>query len=173
MGITFKAIDLNLRLSVALKVLNLQLFQQQSARRRFFREARSAARVRHPNVASVYHLGSRGREIFYAMEFAEGETLESLIKRSGRIEPMLALEIAGQVAAGLAAVHQQNLVHRDIKPSNIMVRLEAGSAPTIKIIDLGLAKAVKEAHSQTAISIPGAFAGTPGFARERYLDDRL
>jgi len=164
MGITFKAIDLNLRVPVALKVLNLQLFKEELARRRFFREARSAARVRHPNVASVYHLGSRGREIFYAMEFAEGETLESLIKLSGRIEPTLALEIAGQVAAGLVAIHRQNLVHRDIKPSNIMVRLEAGSVAAIKIIDLGLAKAVKEAHSQTAISIPGAFTGTPGFA---------
>ena len=164
MGITFKAIDLNLRIPVALKVLNLQLFQEELARRRFFREARSAASVRHPNVASVYHLGSRGREIFYAMEFVEGETLENLIKRFGRIEPRLALEIAGQVAAGLAAVHQQNLVHRDIKPSNIVVRLEAGSAGIVKIIDLGLAKAVNEPHSQTAISIPGAFTGTPGFA---------
>jgi hypothetical protein len=75
MGITFKAIDLNLRIPVALKILNLQLFQEGLARRRFFREARSAASVRHPNVASVYHLGSRGREIFYAMEFVEGETL--------------------------------------------------------------------------------------------------
>ena len=136
MGITFKAIDLNLRIPVALKVLNLRLFQEELARRRFFREARSAARVRHPNVASVYHLGARGREIFYAMEFVEGETLENLIKRSGRIKPMLALGIAREVAAGLAAVHQQKLVHRDIKPSNIMVRLETGSAGTAKIIDL-------------------------------------
>jgi serine/threonine protein kinase len=164
MGITFKAIDVNLRIPVALKVLNLQLLQEKLARRRFLREARSAARVRHPNVASVYHLGSRGREIFYAMEFAEGETLENLIKRSGRVEPMLALEIAGQVAAGLVAVQQQSLVHRDIKPSNIMVHLEAGSVTAIKIIDLGLAKAVNDAHSQTAISIPGGFAGTPVFA---------
>ena len=116
MGITFKAIDLNLRIPVALKVLNLQLFQEEFARRRFFREARSAARVRHPNVASVYHLGARGRELFYAMEFVEGETLENLIKRSGRIEPMPALGIDREVAAGLAAVHQQKLVHRDIKP---------------------------------------------------------
>ncbi|MBV8587996.1 MAG: protein kinase, partial [Verrucomicrobia bacterium] len=164
MGITFKAIDVNLHIPVALKVLNLQLFQEKLARRRFLREARSAAKVRHPNVASVYHLGSRGREIFYAMEFAEGETLESLIKRSGGVEPILALEIAGQVAAGLVAVQQENLVHRDIKPSNIMVRLQAGSVAAIKIIDLGLAKAVNDAHPQTAISIPGAFAGTPGFA---------
>ena len=169
MGITFKAIDLNLHIPVALKVLNLQLLQEELARRRFFREARSAASVRHPNVASVYYLGSREREIFYAMEFVEGETLESLIKRSGPIEPMLALEIAGQVAAGLAAVHQQNLVHRDIKPSNIMVHLKGASVGTVKIIDLGLAKVVNESRSQTAISIPGAFVGTPEFASPEQL----
>src|SRR5260370_9718571 len=98
------------------------------------------------------------------MEFVEGETLENLIKRSGRLEVKLALEIATQVAAGLAAVHKQNLVHRDIKPSNIMVSLEDGGAVTAKIIDLGLAKAVNELGSQTAISIPGGFAGTPEFA---------
>ena len=63
---------------------------------------------------------------FYAMEFVEGETLENLIKRSGRLEVKLALEIATQVAAGLAAVHKQKLVHRDIKPSNIMVSVEGG-----------------------------------------------
>jgi Protein kinase domain/NACHT domain len=164
MGITFKAIDVNLRIPVTLKVLNLRLFQEELARRRFFREARSAATVRHPNVASVYHLGSRGREIFYAMEFVEGETLEHLIKRSGRLEVKLALEIATQIAAGLAGVHKQNLVHRDIKPSNIIVRLEAGGVAIAKIIDLGLAKAIDEPHSETAISILGAFAGTPGFA---------
>jgi serine/threonine protein kinase len=169
MGITFKAIDLNLHIPVALKVLNLQLLQEDLARRRFFREARSAASVRHPNVASVYHLGSREREIFYAMEFVEGETLESLVKRSGPIEPMLALEIAGRVAAGLAAVHQQNLVHRDIKPSNIMVNLEGTSVGRVKIIDLGLAKVVNESRSQTAISIPGAFVGTPEFASPEQL----
>ena len=76
----------------------------------------------------------------------------------------MALDIATQVAAGLAAVHKKGLVHRDIKPSNIMVSLEDEGAVTAKIIDLGLAKAVNEPGSQTAISIPGGFAGTPEFA---------
>ena len=98
------------------------------------------------------------------MEFVEGETLENLIRRSGRLDVKLALEIAAQVAAGLAAVHKKGLVHRDIKPSNIMVNFEDEGAVTAKIIDLGLAKAVNEAGSQTAISIPGGFAGTPEFA---------
>jgi len=164
MGITFKARDINLRVPVALKVLNLRLFQEEAARRRFLREARAAASVRHPNVASVYHLGARGREIFYAMEFVEGETLEALVKRSGRLEVKAALEIVTQVAAGLSAVHKQNLVHRDIKPTNIMVRLEEGTGGIVKIIDLGLAKVVDEPHTDSAISTPGSFAGTPEFS---------
>jgi serine/threonine protein kinase len=98
------------------------------------------------------------------MEFVEGETVEHLIKRSGRLDVKLALEIVTQVAAGLAAVHKQKLVHRDIKPSNIMVSLEEGGTVAAKIIDLGLAKAVNEPGSQTAISMPGVFAGTPEFA---------
>jgi tetratricopeptide (TPR) repeat protein len=98
------------------------------------------------------------------MEFVEGETLENLIKRSGRLEIKLALEISTQVAAGLAAIHKQKLVHRDIKPSNIMVSLEEGGVEAVKIIDLGLAKTVDEAQSETAISTPGVFAGTPAFA---------
>ena len=76
----------------------------------------------------------------------------------------MALEVAAQVAAGLAAVHKKGLVHRDIKPSNIMVNFEDDGAMTAKIIDLGLAKVVNEAGSQTAISVPGGFAGTPEFA---------
>src|SRR5262249_20487441 len=105
-----------------------------------------------------------GGNYFYAMEFVEGETLENLIKRSGQLEVKLALEIARQVAAGLVAVHKQKLVHRDIKPSNIMVSLEEDGAVTAKIIDLGLAKTLSEPGAQTAISIPGGFAGTPEFA---------
>jgi serine/threonine protein kinase len=98
------------------------------------------------------------------MEFVEGETLEDLIRRSGRLEVKLALEITTQVAAGLAAVHKQKLVHRDIKPSNIMVSLEDGGATAAKIIDLGLAKGAPNAPAEAAISTPGAFAGTPEFA---------
>jgi serine/threonine protein kinase len=116
------------------------------------------------NVASVFHLGRTGQNYFYAMEFVEGETLEKLIKRLGRLEAKVAVEVATQVGAGLAAIHKQNLVHRDIKPSNIMVSMLDGGAVAAKIIDLGLAKSVIEPGSQTAISMPGGFAGTPEFA---------
>ena len=164
MGITYKACDVNLRCLVTLKVISEKYLGDETARLRFLREARAAARVRHPNVASVFYLGKTGDNYFYAMEFVEGETLESLIRRSGPLEVKCALELVMQVAAGLAAVHKNGLVHRDIKPSNIMVSLEEGGAVTAKIIDLGLAKAVDESGSQNAISIPGGFAGTPEFA---------
>ncbi|HYZ75687.1 MAG TPA: serine/threonine-protein kinase, partial [Chthoniobacterales bacterium] len=164
MGVTYKAIDINLRCAVALKVIKARFIGDESARRRFVREARAAASVRHPNVASVFHLGQSGDGYFYAMEFVEGETLENLIKRAGQLELKLSLEIASQAAAGLAAVHKAKLVHRDIKPSNIMVSLDEGGSVTVKIIDLGLAKSLDEQSSQTAISMPGGFAGTPEFA---------
>jgi serine/threonine protein kinase/tetratricopeptide (TPR) repeat protein len=164
MGITYKAFDVDLRFPVALKLISEQYVGDESARLRFLREARAAASVRHPNVASVFHLGRTGQNYFYAMEFVEGETLGSLIKRSGRLDVKLALEIATQVAAGLAAVHKQKLVHRDIKPSNIMVSVEEEGAVTAKIIDLGLAKMANESGSETDISMPGGFVGTPDFA---------
>src|SRR5215468_6193761 len=120
MGVTYKAFDVNLRCPVTLKVINERYLGDESAQRRFLREARAAATVRHQNVASVLHLGRTGNSYFYAMEFVEGETLEKLIRRSGRLEAKFALEIVSQVVTGLAAIHQQKLVHRDLKPSNIM-----------------------------------------------------
>jgi serine/threonine protein kinase len=164
MGVTYKAFDVDLQCPVALKVISERYLGDESARLRFLREARSAARLRHSNVASVLHLGRTGSSYFYAMEFVEGETLENLIKRSGRLDIKLALEITTQVAAGLAAVHEQNLVHRDIKPTNIMVRIKEERSVTAKIIDLGLAKTLDESASKAGISSPGAFVGTPEFA---------
>jgi serine/threonine protein kinase len=164
MGVTYKAFDIHLRCPVALKVIRERHLHDKSARLRFLREARVAARLRHPNVASVFHLGRNGEDYFYAMEFVEGETLESLIARSGPLEAKLTLEIVTQVAVGLAAVHKQNIVHRDIKPANVMVGWEQSNVGTVKIIDLGLAKTIERSESEMAITIAGRFAGTPEFA---------
>src|SRR6202011_63366 len=164
MGVTYKALDVDLRCPVTLKVISERYLGDESARLRFLREARAAASVRHPNIASVFHLGRTGENYFYAMEFVGGETLGSLVRRSGRLETGMALEIVSQVAAGLTAVHKQKLVHRDIKPSNTMVSIDEGGAVTAKIIDLGLAKSLDEPGVQTTISTPGAFARTPEFA---------
>jgi serine/threonine protein kinase/tetratricopeptide (TPR) repeat protein len=164
MGVTYRAFDVDLQCYVTLKLINERYLGDETARLRFLREARAAASVRHPNVASVFHLGRKRDTYFYAMEYVEGETLQHLIQRSGRLDVKLALQIVTQVAAGLAAIHKKNLVHRDIKPSNIIVNLEEGEALTAKIIDLGLAKAPNQAPSEAVTSTPGAFAGTPEFA---------
>jgi hypothetical protein len=86
MGVTYKAFDVHLRCPVALKIINARWIGDDSARHRFVREARAAASVRHPNVASVFHLGESGGNYFYVMEFVDGETLEKLIRHSGRLE---------------------------------------------------------------------------------------
>jgi serine/threonine protein kinase len=160
MGVTYKAIDTHLRCPVALKIIGAQFIGNESARSRFLREARAAASVHHPNVATVHHLGESGGNYFYVMEFVDGETLEALIHRRGRLETDPALEIVTQVAAGLTAIHKQRLVHRDIKPSNIMLSWEEGRLENVKIIDLGLAKGATE----DTLSIAGSFIGTPTYA---------
>ena len=160
MGVTYKAVDVRLQCPVALKIINARLIGDASARHRFVREARAAASVRHPNVASVFHLGERGANYFYAMEFVDGETLEKVIRRCSRLQTDVALEVVAQIAAGLTAIQKQHLVHRDIKPSNIMISFEEDRIETVKIIDLGLAKGVAE----ESISTVGGFTGTPEYA---------
>ena len=104
MGVTYKALDVQLQRPVALKIINAKFIGDALARQRFVREARAAASVHHPNVATVHHLGEIGGDFFYAMEFVEGETLANVIQHARRLNTDLALEIAAQVAAGLDAI---------------------------------------------------------------------
>ncbi len=165
MGITYKAIDTTLHRTVALKVINPDTFSGDAARQRFLREARAAAQLKHPSVASVFHLGKEGDTHFYAMEFIEGETLEALVRREGPLRCGLALQIAGQVAAALAAAHGAHLVHRDIKPSNLMLVREIDGQPLVKVIDFGLAKMGGAAAGRSDANLStGGFLGTPHFA---------
>jgi serine/threonine protein kinase/Flp pilus assembly protein TadD len=167
MGITYRALDLNLGAPVALKVIGARYSNQQEARDRFRREARAAAQLRHPNVASVYHFGETAAgQCFYAMELVEGETLESRVQREGPLQVSIVLEIGIQVARALLAAENHALVHRDLKPSNLMlVPNESGNerTPGVKVIDFGLAKAATDAGDDIEPHQTG-FAGTPGFA---------
>ena len=123
MGITFKAFDTVLGNAVALKVIDARIAAHPEARERFLREARAAARIRHPNVASVFYYGTRkdDAQCFYAMELVEGETLAARLQRSGRQPPALALEIVAQASRALVALEAHGLVHRDLKPANVML----------------------------------------------------
>jgi TolB-like protein/Tfp pilus assembly protein PilF len=164
MGVTYRAFDANLHCPVALKVINARYLNDESARLRFVREARAAARLRHPNVASVFHLGTKNGDYFYAMEFVEGEALDHVIKSRGPMPPALALDIVDQVAAALEAAHKEQIVHRDIKPANLMLRFGEGGSVNVKVIDFGLAKAAPSVNSDPTLSTPGTFTGTALFA---------
>jgi TPR repeat protein/serine/threonine protein kinase len=172
MGITYKAFDTNLRVHVALKVINAKLLESEVAQQRFMREARAAAQLRHPNVASVFHLGTSSDAYFYAMEFVDGETVESFIKRNGPIDPAVALRITLQVTRALAAAAKHHLVHRDIKPANLMLVREDDDF-LVKVIDFGLAKSIKHGENDDLATLSmGGFVGTAHFASPEQLEEK-
>ena len=124
MGVTYLAVDKLLDRPVALKIINSNLGSRSAeARERFMREARAAAALRHPNVATVYQFGIREAtgQFFYAMELVEGETLEERVRRLGPLDVLTTIDIALQVTAALEAAEQHGLVHRDLKPGNLML----------------------------------------------------
>src|SRR6201993_3984543 len=168
MGITYKAFDKNLQCDVALKVISDRLLEDSTASGRFLREARSAAKLRHRNVASIFHLGEHGSSYFYAMEFINGETVTERVKREGPLPCLFALEIAQQVSSALIAAEAEHLVHRDIKPSNLMLVREGDGEIIVKVIDFGLAKSILVQSSAALTS--GGFVGTPYFASPEQLD---
>src|SRR6266404_2571013 len=168
MGVTYRAVDKVLHRSVALKVIEAPGTAGDSAavRERFLREARSAAALRHPNVAGIFQFGASpdSNRCYYAMELVEGETLETRVRRDGPLKPELALEIAIQITRALIGAAAQGLIHRDLKPGNIMItRADAETAKLeVKVIDFGLAK-VTNAVGEADLT-HGGFVGTPSFA---------
>src|SRR3954470_4596673 len=173
MGITYKAFDSNLRIPVALKVINVPDLTSEVARTRFVQEARAAAKLRHRHVASVFHLGVQSDTYFYAMEFIDGETVEALVKRRGPLPELVALRICLQVARALAAAEQHGLTHRDIKPSNLMLVHEDDEI-CVKVIDFGLAKSqLGEDEEASAFSTPpSGFMGTPHYGSPEQLEEK-
>jgi serine/threonine protein kinase len=171
MGVTYRALDLNLESFVALKIIGAAYSENAAARERFRREARTAAQLRHPNVASVFHFGETAAgQCFYAMELVEGETLETLIRREGPLPVDVALDVVAQVARALLAAESHGLVHRDLKPSNLMIVSDhAGSTMPmlVKVIDFGLAKAATTTADSGTPAM--SFSGTPGFASPEQL----
>lgn len=168
MGITYRALDLSLDRPVAIKIVAPDHAGGSSAaRERFLREARVAAQLRHPNIATVYQFGvdEDTGHFFYAMELVEGETLEERVRRTGPLDVATTIAIARQVVDALALAEKNALVHRDLKPANVMLVASdnAGAAPVVKIIDFGLAKALTATTDPTSLT-QGEFVGTPAFA---------
>jgi eukaryotic-like serine/threonine-protein kinase len=135
MGEVYLARDERLGRKIALKLLPEQLTADETQVARFKTEARAASALNHPNILTVYEISSEGDRQFIATEFIDGVTLRTWLAR-GRINLHDALEIAVQIASGLAAAHSAGVVHRDIKPENIMLRPDG----YVKVLDFGIAK---------------------------------
>jgi serine/threonine protein kinase len=165
-GIVFRAFDDVLKRVVALKVLAPAIAATSPARKRFLREARSSAQVRHENVVQVYAVEERPLP-YLVMEFVPGETLQQRLDRTGPLEVLEIVQIGRQIAEGLAAAHATGLIHRDIKPGNVL--LEQGTQK-VKITDFGLARAADDA----SLTQSGVLAGTPMYmAPEQAQGEKL
>lgn len=185
MGETYKAYDERLRVVVALKVITPTKVDDAATQALFLREARAAARVRHPNVASVLYLNDTPGNFFYAMEFIEGQSLQEFLRVRGRLPPATALSIAAQAAHGLAAIHARGIVHRDLKPANLMLVPSTESTPAavrvnraenwqIKVIDFGLARTFfGDALGDESAAHTVGFRGTVLYASPEQCEERI
>ncbi|MCU1252655.1 MAG: serine/threonine protein kinase with repeat [Edaphobacter sp.] len=168
MGVVYRAHDMKLERTVALKFLPAELNSDERRKRMFLREARTASSLDHPNVGVIHGIEETGEgRTFIVMAYYEGESLAERI-RSGPIPAREALDIALQMAQGLAAAHARQIAHRDIKPSNVMLT----SSGSIKIVDFGLAHSLGP-ETATELGITGTVAYmAPEQANGRVMDQR-
>jgi len=161
-GEVYRADDLTLGQTVALKFIPPELERDPSHLARLLNEVRLARQISHPNVCRVFDVGEADGHRFISMEFVDGEDLASLLRRIGRIPRSKAVQIAQQLCAGLAAAHDQGILHRDLKPGNIML----DGRGRVRIADFGLAVA------GTVVRGPHARAGTPAYQAPEQIDGR-
>ncbi|MEO8585011.1 MAG: serine/threonine-protein kinase, partial [Acidobacteriota bacterium] len=159
MGEVYRADDLKLGQTVALKFLPKAVSTDESLLARFHAEVRLARQVSHPNVCRIYDIGEIEGRHFLSMEYVDGEDLASLLKRIGRLPVDKTVEIARQLCAGLHAAHEKGVLHRDLKPANIML----DGRGRVRITDFGLAVAAEEAASL------GEISGTPAYMAPEQL----
>ncbi len=162
MGEVYRADDLKLDQTVALKFLPPELARDPSRLNRFHAEVRLARQVTHPNVCRVHDIGEVDGLSFLSMEFVDGEDLSVLLKRIGRLPEDKAIDIARQLCAGIAAGHRQGVLHRDLKPANVML----DSSGTVRITDFGLATLAGEIRPEELRS------GTPAYMAPEQLEGR-
>src|SRR5215813_615406 len=167
MGEVWRARDTRLAREVAVKVLPAEVAADASRLKRFEKEARAASALNHPNIVTIYDIGSENSVSFIAMEMVAGKTLRELLL-PGPLPIKRLLQIAVQIAEGLARAHDAGIVHRDLKPENVMVTKDG----LVKILDFGLAKLVRPeeeggGHGQeqtvSALTRTGIAVGTAGY----------
>ncbi|HEX4379799.1 MAG TPA: protein kinase [Candidatus Acidoferrum sp.] len=166
MGVVYKAVDLKLERTVALKFLPTDMVVTDVDRERLLREARAASTLDHPNIGVIHGLEeSEDRQFFIVMGYYDGMTLAERLDR-GVVPIREALDLAIQIARGLSAAHARNIVHRDIKPSNVIITPDN----TVKIVDFGLARVVASASATQSMSLTGTL---PYMAPEQILGEPI
>ena len=168
MGTVYKAYDPLLARVVAVKVISTQMHGQPELRERFFREARAAAQLDHPNIITVYDLGEQEGTPYLAMQFLEGRDLEQRMRDPGGMPLSGKIEIALQVASGLAHAHGSGIVHRDIKPANVFITDDG----QVKILDFGLARLVTSELTRSNMMVGTVSYMAPEQLRAEKADHR-
>jgi serine/threonine protein kinase len=157
MGVVYKGYETSLNRYVAIKVLADSLAHDQSVKERFLREARSMAALNDPHIIQIYFIGDDEGQTYFVMEFVDGESLGSVLKRETKLKPEQAAKIIYQTALGLSTAHDKGVIHRDIKPGNLMVSARGA----VKIADFGIALSAQDFSKK--LTSTGEFVGTPGY----------
>lgn len=169
MGVVYRATQLALDRTVALKVIAPGLSDDPAFRERFAREARIAAAIDHPCVAAVHESGVVDGIPYLVMSFIDGEDLSAVLARDGRVPPRRAASIVEQVAAALEAAHAAGLVHRDVKPANIRIAPEQDGRERVYLTDFGLSRR----PDRSTITRTGQFIGTPDYMAPEQLENAV
>ncbi len=162
MGVVYKARDPFINRLVALKTITPELVSDPEILKRFYREAQSAGTLQHPNIVTIYDLGEADGRPYIAMEFIEGESLQSIINRRARIPLAAKLRLVQQFCEGLDHAHKHGFVHRDVKPANILVTNEG----VVKVVDFGIVHL-----ESTNLTKTGMFLGTIHYASPEQIND--
>ncbi|MEA2221834.1 MAG: hypothetical protein QOH83_210 [Solirubrobacteraceae bacterium] len=158
MGVVYRATQLGLERTVALKVITPALAQEEDFRRRFVAESKAAASIEHPNVIPVHYAGERDGVLFIVMRYVDGPDLRALVRAEGRLDPERAAHIVAQVGGALDAAHRHGLVHRDVKPANVLL----GEEDHAYLTDFGLTKRAATTDGG-GLSRAGGWVGTLGY----------
>lgn len=169
MSIVFRARDLALERSVALKLLSPDLSEDSSFQERFSRESRLVASLDHPNVIPIYEAGEQNGVFYIAMRYVPGANLKALLQRNGPLDPAQTIAVVGQIASALTAAHEMGLVHRDVKPANVLIVERAGADDSyhIYLSDFGIAKQQISDATRT-----GMFLGTAHYASPEQIEGK-
>jgi len=169
MAVVYRGHDMKLERNVTIKVMKDEFTGEASFKNRFDTEARSAARLSHPNIQSVYDAGEDNGVYYIVMEYIHGDSLKHVIQENGPFDEKLTLSIAVQMAAALSHAHKNGVIHRDIKPQNILISVDG----TIKITDFGIARSADVSTATvTANAVGSVYYFSPEQARGGYVDEK-